>query len=82
MKLKGFLFLFAITVATIMLAGTLANYLIDHKGLERTLLVAVISIAVVYPAAIWAEKKGWVSGSLDLRKKKPVAESDKGDKTE
>jgi hypothetical protein len=82
MKLKGFLFLFAVTVATIMFAGTLANYLIAEKGLMRTLLVAAIAIVVVYPAAMWAEKKGWVSGSLDLRKKKPVANPDQGDKKE
>jgi hypothetical protein len=79
MTLKGFLFLFAVTVATIMLAGTLANHLIAHKGFERTLLVAAISIAVVYPASLWAEKKGWVRGHLDLRKKKPGDNPDEGD---
>jgi hypothetical protein len=79
MKLKGFLFLFALTVATIMLAGVLANQLIAEKGLMRTLLVAGIAAPVVFGAAYWAEKKGWVSGHLNLAKRGQKNNSHPGD---
>jgi hypothetical protein len=76
MTLKGFLFLFMVTVATVMGAGALANMFIPTPGLERTLVVAVIACLVVFPASKYAEKRGWVKGNLDLRKKKPEAASE------
>ncbi len=65
MTLKGFLFLLALTIVTVMTAGVLAE---QHAapGFERTMVVAVITAFVVFPAARWAERRGWINGNLKL----------------
>ena len=65
MTLKGFLFLMVVTVLTVIAAGLIAERFAE-PGLQRTLLVAAIASLVVFPAAKWAERRGWISGSLKL----------------
>ena len=65
MTLKGFLFLMAVTLATVMAAGLLAERYVA-PGFERTALVAVIAACVVFPASRWAEGRGWIRGTLRL----------------
>lgn len=65
MTLKGFLFLMAVTIATVMVAGLMAEQY-AAPGFERTAVVAIITACVVFPAARWAERRGWISGNLRL----------------
>jgi hypothetical protein len=65
MTLKGFLFLLAVTVVTVMAAGFIAEHY-TAAGIERTLAVGAISALVIFPAGRWAERRGWISGRLQL----------------
>ena len=65
MTLKGFLFLLVVTVAAVIAAGMLAERYAS-PGLERTLVVACLTGLVVFPAGRFAERRGWVSGRLQL----------------
>ncbi|MFT4101617.1 MAG: hypothetical protein QM674_11380 [Burkholderiaceae bacterium] len=70
MTAKGFIFLMLVTIGTVMVAGTVAESF-TSEGFERTIVVAVLTALVVFPAARWAERKGWVKGSVrvdELRK--------------
>ncbi len=69
MTLKGFLFLLALTIFTVIVAGLLAERF-AAPGLERTLVVAGITALVVFPAGRWAERRGWVKGNLEVAKLK------------
>jgi hypothetical protein len=66
-SLKGFLFLLVVTVLTVMAAGLIAERFAE-PGLQRTAVVAVIAALVVFPAAKWAEWRGWIKGSLQLHR--------------
>jgi hypothetical protein len=65
MTAKGFIVLLGLTVLTVVLAGLLAERYAE-AGMQRTLLVAVITAAVVFPAAWFAERRGWIRGALKL----------------
>lgn len=65
MSTKGFVFLLGAVVLSIVLAGLLAERLID-PGLQRTLFVAAIAGVVAMTAGRFAERRGWVKGSLRL----------------
>ena len=67
MTSKGFIFLLILTVFTVMVAGFLAERW-AAPGMERTLWVAVMTAAVVFPAAKWAETRGWIRGRLEMGK--------------
>jgi hypothetical protein len=76
MTLKGFLFLLGVSVATVMAAGWLAQ-VHTAPGLERTIVVAIITACVVFPAAGWAERRGWIEGSLKFDDLDPSSQSRK-----
>lgn len=65
MSSRGFAFLLIVTVAAIMIAGSIAEHFTE-PGLGRTLWVALGTALVLFPAARWAEKRGWVQGKLQL----------------
>ncbi|MFT3805271.1 MAG: hypothetical protein QM766_29145 [Burkholderiaceae bacterium] len=70
MTAKGFIFLMLVTIGTVMVAGTVAESF-TGEGFGRTIVVAVLTALVVFPAARWAERKGWIKGSVrvdELRK--------------
>ncbi len=69
MTVRGFVFLLIVTVAAVGIGALVAEGF-TNRGLERTLAVAVITAAIVFPAAYWAEKRGWISGALDLNRRK------------
>jgi hypothetical protein len=76
MTTKGFIFLLIVSIVTVMIAGTLAERW-AAPGLERTAWVAVLSALVIFPAAKWAETRGWIKGKLQLGKMKSEFTSNK-----
>jgi hypothetical protein len=60
--LKAFLFLFVVTIAAVVASATIAERLVD-PGFERGIVIAVLSALVVFPAARWAEYRGWIKGA-------------------
>ena len=74
MTQRGFLFLMAVAVLASLAIGTLiAPY--TAPGLERTIWFAVCLAAVMYPAGLFAERRGWIRGTFDMSKrgKQPAA---------
>ncbi|HVL56737.1 MAG TPA: hypothetical protein VM491_09545 [Burkholderiaceae bacterium] len=69
MTVKGFIFLLIVTVVAIGIGSAIAERF-TGRGLERTLAVAVITAAIVFPAAWIAEKLGWIQGGLRLNRRK------------
>ena len=61
MTLKAFLFLLVVTIVAVVGAAMIAEALVA-PGFERGILIAVISGLVVFPAARWAEYRGWIKG--------------------
>jgi hypothetical protein len=59
--LKAFIFLLVVTIVAVVGAAMIAEALVA-PGLERGILIAVISGLVVFPAARWAEYRGWIKG--------------------
>lgn len=82
MTVKGFIFLMVVSIASVMVFGTLvAEY--TAPGMQRTLTVAVLTGIVVFPAARWAEKRGWIKGSVRMDRlgdefRRPGADKGKG----
>jgi hypothetical protein len=60
--LKAFLFLFVVTIVAVVASATIAERFVD-PGFERGIVIAVLSSLVVFPAARWAEYRGWIKGS-------------------
>jgi hypothetical protein len=60
--LKAFLFLFVVTIVAVVASATIAERLVD-PGFERGIVIAVLSSLVVFPAARWAEYRGWIKGA-------------------
>jgi hypothetical protein len=60
--LKAFLFLLVVTIVAVTGAALIAEALLP-PGFERGILIAVLSGLVVFPAARWAEYRGWIKGS-------------------
>jgi hypothetical protein len=69
--LKAFLFLFVVTMVAVVGAALIAEILVA-PGFERGIVIAVLAGLVVFPAARWAEYRGWIKGAWspggDLRK--------------
>lgn len=61
MTLKAFLFLFVVTIVAVVASIFIAERLVG-AGLERGVIIAVLSGLVVFPAARWAEYRGWIKG--------------------
>ena len=61
MTLKAFIFLLVVTIVAVVGAALIAEALVA-PGFERGILIAVISGLVVFPAARWAEYRGWIKG--------------------
>ena len=61
MTLKAFIFLLVVTIVAVVGAAMIAEALVA-PGFERGILIAVISGLVVFPAARWAEYRGWIKG--------------------
>ncbi|MFO1200554.1 MAG: hypothetical protein U1E86_26655 [Burkholderiaceae bacterium] len=65
MTQRGFLFLFAVAIVASLVGGKLIEPY-TAPGLERTVWFGVILAAVLYPAGLFAERRGWVRGKVDL----------------
>ncbi|MBA3479519.1 MAG: hypothetical protein H0T52_14150 [Lautropia sp.] len=62
MTLKAFLFLFVVTLVAVVGAALIAEMLVG-PGFERGIIIAVLAGLVVFPAARWAEYRGWMKGA-------------------
>ena len=62
MTLKAFLFLFVVTMVAVVASAFIAERLVG-PGFERGVVIAVLSGLVVFPAARWAEHRGWIKGA-------------------
>jgi hypothetical protein len=60
--LKAFLFLFVVTIVAVVASAFIAERLVG-PGLERGVIIAVLAGLVVFPAARWAEYRGWIKGT-------------------
>ena len=80
MTLKAFFFLFAVTVVAVVCSAFIAERLLA-PGFERGIVIAVLSGLVVFPAARWAEYRGWIKGTWspggDMRKAADKARAEK-----
>ena len=61
MTLKAFLFLFVVTIVAVVASATIAEKFVS-PGFERGIVIAILSSLVVFPAARWAEYRGWIKG--------------------
>jgi hypothetical protein len=59
--LKAFLFLFVVTIVAVGASATIAEKFVS-PGFERGIVIAILSSLVVFPAARWAEYRGWIKG--------------------
>jgi hypothetical protein len=60
--LKAFLFLLVVTIVAVTGGALIAEMLLP-PGFERGIVIAVLSGLVVFPAARWAEYRGWIQGA-------------------
>jgi hypothetical protein len=65
MTSRGFVFLLVVTVAAIGVAARIAETY-TSPGMERTIAVAIMTALALWPAAKFAERRGWVKGELQL----------------
>ncbi len=65
MSARGFAFLLVVTVLAVMLTATIAEQMTE-PGLLRTLVVAAGTALIIFPAARWAEHRGWIKGKVQL----------------
>ena len=68
MTARGFVFLMTVAVLASVVAGKLVEGY-TAPGIERTVWFAIALAAVMYPAGIFAERRGWIRGKLDLSKR-------------
>ena len=81
MKVKAFLILMAVTVATVMLSAELGERWFA-PGMERAVFVGIVTCAVVFPLSRFFERIGWVKGSWNVAGDKNTGDdADKGRKT-
>ncbi len=67
MTRNAFIGMLLLTVAAVAIGALIAERY-AAPGIGRTLIVAVFTALVVFPAAKFAERRGWIRGSLDLTK--------------
>ena len=91
MTLKAFVFLLVVTIVAVVASARIAEALVP-PGFERGIIIAVLSGLVVFPAARWAEYRGWIKGDWspggtlrkqqDERKEREASEAQQARKTE
>jgi len=64
---NGFVVLLLLTVAAIGIGASIAERFAE-PGIGRTLIVAIFAALTVFPAAKFAEHRGWIKGELDFSK--------------
>lgn len=67
MTRNAFIVLLLLTVGAIALGAQIAERY-AAPGIGRTLIVAAFTALVVFPAAKFAERRGWIRGGLDFSK--------------
>ena len=74
MKVKAFLILMVVTVATVMISATLGERWFN-PGLERAVFIGIVTCLVVFPLSRFFEHIGWVKGSWNVAGDKDTAGS-------
>ena len=67
MTRNAFIALLLLTIAAVAIGAQIAERY-AAPGIGRTIIVAAFTALVVFPAAKFAERRGWIRGSLDLSK--------------
>ena len=67
MTRNAFIVLLLLTVGAIALGAQIAERY-AAPGIGRTLIVAAFTALVVFPAAKFAERRGWIRGGLEFSK--------------
>ena len=65
MTQRGFLFLFAVAIVASLVGGKLIEPY-TAPGIERTAWFGVMLAAVLYPAGLFAERRDWIRGKVEL----------------
>lgn len=65
MKVKAFLILMVVTVATVMLSAELGERWFA-PGMERAVFIGIVTCLVVFPLSRFFEYIGWVKGSWNI----------------
>ena len=65
MKVKAFLILMVVTVATVMLSAELGERWFA-PGMERAVFIGIVTCLVVFPLSRFFEHIGWVKGSWNV----------------
>ena len=65
MKVKAFLILMVVTVATVMLSAELGERWFA-PGMERAVFIGIVTCLVVFPLSRFFEYIGWVKGSWNV----------------
>jgi uncharacterized membrane protein YfcA len=68
MTVQGFMFLLIAAIVGITVGAHFAEKW-TPPGFQRTVTVAVIAAAILFPAARFAERLGWIRGRLDLTRR-------------
>lgn len=74
MKVKAFLILMVVTVATVIISATLGERWFN-PGLERAVFIGIVTCLVVFPLSRFFEHIGWVKGSWNIAGDKDTDES-------
>jgi hypothetical protein len=64
---NAFIVMLLLTIGAIAVGAQIAERY-AAPGLSRTLIVALFTALVVFPAAKFAEHRGWIKGELDFSK--------------
>lgn len=67
MTRNAFIGLLLLTIAAVAIGAQLAERYAS-PGIGRTLVVALFTALVVFPAGMYAERRGWIRGELDFSK--------------
>lgn len=65
MKVKAFLILMVVTVATVMLSAELGERWLA-PGMQRAVFIGFVTCLVVFPLSRFFEHIGWVKGSWNV----------------
>lgn len=76
MKVKAFLILMVVTVATVMLSAKLGERWFS-PGMERAVFIGIVTCLVVFPLSRFFEYIGWVKGSWNVAGDKDTGDDDK-----
>ncbi len=76
MKVKAFLILMVVTVATVMLSAELGERWFA-PGMQRAVFIGIVTCLVVFPLSRFFEHIGWVKGSWNIAGDKNTGDDDK-----